>query len=363
MVSILIIEHKTRRIALEISEFIAPQKLVIIPFEESVSVTGLVGTTILGGRRLGFIVDVPSLMALSINKETKGLKKKFFEEADLAESETIQAALGQKDHREIDSKRPEIESIPFSEKKTVVEHEFVIELEKLFPKLNENIFALESDPGNSDLINAVFRLFHTIKGNLIMMGLPKGGETVHSVESILDQVRGEKQEIIPEMMDIIMDCVSYIEDIVKQMKTGEWEDRAMEDILKRSNAMLLERPVKHEKITGVASAEIQFSHEAAYRLPMHRRNKNPFYQVYIEFESFGQPSFLVACLIYKRICEVGDVLGTVPMLVDIEKGLMDGKIKILFTSNRPKDHLENSFKDLFSKHYGASCINFSLKSY
>jgi hypothetical protein len=96
---------------------------------------------------------------------------------------------------------------------------------------------------------------------------------------------------------------------------------------------------------------------------MHRINKSQFYRIYIEFDSGSQPSFLVACLIYKRICDVGDVLGTVPLLSDIEKGMMEGKIKLLFTSNREPNLLENELKDLFTKHYGARLVNLTSVSY
>ena len=71
----------------------------------------------------------------------------------------------------------------------------------------------------------------------------------------------------------------------------------------------------------------------------------------------------MACLIYKRICDVGDVLGTVPLLSDIEKGMMDGKIKLLFTSNYEPDVLEKALKDLFTKHYGALLVNLTSVGY
>ena len=357
-VPVLIIEHKGRRIALTVSEFLAPQKLVIIPFDESISVTGLVGSTILGGRKLGFIVDVPSLIGLAMDEEVRDITKKL-KRRDTEQIEGMDTG-GNPEPTETEAAPDESY---LSENVLAVRKEFIGELEKLFPELNESVFALESDPSDNERVNAAFRLFHTIKGNFIMMGLPKGGETIHCIESILDNTRSRNIEVTPELMDIIMDGVSYIEDGVQKMKTGTWEDKAAEDIVERSAALLPKQRFDQKEIIDVASSEIKLTHESEYRALMHRKNKSQFYRIYIEFDSGGQPSFLVACLIYKRLCDVGDVLGTVPLLSDMEKGMMDGKIKLLFTSNYDHDFLEKTLKDLFTKHYGARLVNLESTGY
>ncbi len=362
-VSILIIENKGRKIAFGVSEFLAPQKLVIIPFEETLTVTGLTGTTVLGGRKLGFIVDIPSLFDLSTDKMSDGKPQNRTDEYDAdPDIGIVPAGLKTEDPDDIIKttmeQAPDEKSIDDSGKNSLAQQEFIIEIEKLFPELNNNIFALESEPGSLDLINAVFRLFHTIKGNLIMMGLVRGGETVHGVESVLDYVRSGDAEITPEIMDIIMDAVSYIENIVQNLKAGTWEDKLVEDIIERSRHIIPESKPVHDKIIDVAEAEIRLSHESAYRAAKLRKNKNNFYQIYIEFEPDDQPAFLVACLMYKRICEVGDVLGSVPLLEDIEKGFIDNKVKFMFASEKEPDNLEKPLKDIFTIHYGAQRVVF-----
>ncbi len=360
-IPILIIEHKGKRIALTVSEFLAPQKLVIIPFNESISVTGLIGSTILGGRKLGYIVDVPALISLAIDKVIKDVTRKL-KEKDVDEKEAIEKSV---DHGSIETEFP-ANDFPHTQTEISinVRQEFTVELEKIIPELNEIAFALESDPSDNDKINTAFRLFHTIKGNLIMMGLPMGGETVHCIESVLDSIRSNPEEgISPEMMDIIMDGISYIEDVVRNMKAGTWEDKISEDVLDGSAKLLPKQHFDQKEITDVESVDFRLTHESEYRALMYRKNKSQFYRIYIEFDSGGQPSFLVACLLYKRICEVGDVLGTVPILSDIEKGMMDGKIKILFTSSYKRELLEKAFKDLFAKHYGAHLVNLTSVSY
>ena len=64
--NILIIENKGDRIAFEVDAFHEPQKLVAVPFDGSLYVRGLSGSTFLGGQRLGFIVDVPALLGRAL---------------------------------------------------------------------------------------------------------------------------------------------------------------------------------------------------------------------------------------------------------------------------------------------------------
>ena len=61
---VIIIDSKNGRIALKVSEFIRPQKLVLIPLPEIFSVRGVAGTTILGGNQLGMVLDPFDLIAM-----------------------------------------------------------------------------------------------------------------------------------------------------------------------------------------------------------------------------------------------------------------------------------------------------------
>jgi len=370
IVPILIIEHKQNKIALVVSEFLAPQKLVIIPFDETLSVTGLIGTTILEGRSLGFIIDVPSLIELAVDKDFVTGKRVLTKNDDFMDpmgdvvSDEASVPPPRIDVKKIEQQpdqqaKQSAELVPDTNDEDFDEMfagEFISEVEKLYLELSESVYSLESDLGNSDLINATFRLFHTVKGNLIMMGLQKGGETVHCVESVLDQVRTRNVEVSPEILDIINEGVSYIEELVQQSKAGQWKDVLSKDISEQCAAILPEETFEHDEVDDVASEDIKLSNEAAYRAVIHRKQQMNFYRIYVEFNSGVQPSFLVACLIYKRICEIGDVLGTSPYLNDIEKGMMHGKLKMLFASDQEYEFLNQRLSEFLSEHYGASLV-------
>jgi len=358
-VPVLVIDHKGMSVALRISEFFSPQKLVIIPFAGTLNVVGLSGTTILGGRKLGFIIDVPSLIDRAMGR--RGVRAARKAEA---------AAIAPRMTREITATQEAAEKAPPPVRREAKEEvkaedvaaatrEFIVEIEKLLPTLNEALFALESDTRNMDHVNKAFRMYHTIKGNFIMIGLAKGGATVHSVESVLDRVRSKKVEMTPEVMDILMDGVAYIEEVVRQSKAGAWQDAESSSILEQCAKILPEEKAELKAAVDVATTEVRLSHEASYRSIQYKKLRTPSYMCYIEFDPGQQPAFLVACLIYKRVSEVGDVLGTVPPLVDIERGVMDGKVKLLFASAMDAGKLEEALVHTLTSHYGAQVVRFS----
>ncbi len=363
MLHLLIVEHKTYRIALAVSEFMAPQKLVIIPFHEKFSVEGLVGSTILGARQLGFIVDVPSLIDLAMERTDRSAGQDQARTPESLQQELASSISEQEDAKtETTGMEQPTESALTAEEEGMAQA-FVGELEKLCQELNQAVFALEANPEDADSLNAAFRLFHTIKGNLIMMGLPLGGDTVHSVESILDCVRGGEHKMSEEIMDIVMEGVSYVEDLTQKVKNQTWQDHASEDILNRSRAILPETTFDQEAVEDVASGEIVLSAEAVYRALDYRRKRRHFYRLYVEFDADPQPSFLVACLIYRRVSEAGDILGTLPTISDVEKGMMGGKMKFLFVSDHEHAVLLEAFQHLFREHYGATGVDLTSIAY
>ncbi|MBI5636987.1 MAG: chemotaxis protein CheW [Nitrospinae bacterium] len=369
LVQVLVVDHKGFSVALKISEFFSPQKLVIIPFNGALAVEGLSGTTILGGRKLGFIIDVPSLIDRAIGKRgVRGLRKTAEpgKKAGAMAAETSAAAETPEGGEYHAAAEPATSAAALAETGEIrvedaaaATQEFIVEIEKLMPALNESLFALESDTGNADHINKAFRMYHTIKGNFIMIGFAKGGATIHSVESVLDRVRGGKAPMSAEVMDILMDGVAYIEEVVRSSKAGQWTDQPSTAILEASAKILPDEKPQTRRETDVTAEAVQLSHEAWYRANKYKKEMIPTYMAYIEFDAGKQPPFLAACLIYKRFTEIGDVLGTVPPLEDIEKGFMYGKIKVLFASAADAGILEEALVRISTRHYGAQVVKFS----
>lgn len=66
---------------------------------------------------------------------------------------------------------------------------FVVECRELLEQMEDSLLRIEQDPKNPDVINAIFRAAHTIKGSAGLFGFEFIVEFTHTAESVLDRAR------------------------------------------------------------------------------------------------------------------------------------------------------------------------------
>ncbi len=103
------------------------------------------------------------------------------------------------------------QTVPIGDRELAAD--FVGEAQEHFDTADENLLRLESDPANKDAIGAVFRAFHTIKGVSGFIGLTPIGELAHAAESLLDDVRKDRNVFGGAVADVVFRAL----DMLKQM--------------------------------------------------------------------------------------------------------------------------------------------------
>ncbi len=80
---------------------------------------------------------------------------------------------------------------------------------------------LEHDPSNKELLNGLFRSVHTIKGNLVYVGLKDLTPLIQSMEDLLDAIRSEQILYDNLLSDVILLAMDKTKQMVqaKQAKT------------------------------------------------------------------------------------------------------------------------------------------------
>lgn len=81
---------------------------------------------------------------------------------------------------------------------------FVVETKEIFDKLDLDLVELEKRPEDKDLLNDIFRSFHTIKGTSGFLGLIKLQNLTHRGEDILNKLRKGEAKVNPFIMDAIL---------------------------------------------------------------------------------------------------------------------------------------------------------------
>lgn len=99
--------------------------------------------------------------------------------------------------------------------------DFIIETTELLEGLDEDLVALEKSPKDADLLNKIFRAFHTIKGSSSFLGFEKITQLTHKLEDLLNSLRRFELELTPSIMDAILLSVDKLKTMVDMVKQNQ----------------------------------------------------------------------------------------------------------------------------------------------
>jgi len=98
--------------------------------------------------------------------------------------------------------------------------DFVSEAEENLDTIEVNLIELEQDPSNKDIINDIFRPFHTIKGVSGFLSLPKINRLAHTTENLLDCARSGDFLINNTATDAILESVDTLKKLIGRVRKG-----------------------------------------------------------------------------------------------------------------------------------------------
>jgi len=89
--------------------------------------------------------------------------------------------------------------------------------------MEQSIVALESDPEDEELLRAIFRIAHTIKGSSSCIGLQGVTEFAHVLEDLLELMRKRRVQVNPEVISLLLQSVDALKEMVSAGVIGEDE--------------------------------------------------------------------------------------------------------------------------------------------
>jgi two-component system chemotaxis sensor kinase CheA len=115
--------------------------------------------------------------------------------------------------------------------------EFVAEAEEIIENLNQNLLAMEATEDKTtvrpDVLNAIFRAAHTLKGMSGMVGLKKVSEISHRLEDMLDNLRMGKLPMSQPVMDTLFKGMELLRGIIESVNAGKGEDADISPMLQQ----------------------------------------------------------------------------------------------------------------------------------
>ncbi len=103
---------------------------------------------------------------------------------------------------------------------------FISEAQEQIANLEQLLLQLEDQPDDRELLNALFRCAHTVKGSAGIFGLDKVVAFTHHVESLLDRLREGQLSLTPALSTLLLKCNDQIRALVDQARQGDEPDDA-----------------------------------------------------------------------------------------------------------------------------------------
>lgn len=90
--------------------------------------------------------------------------------------------------------------------------------------LDQEIINLETDPENKELMDEIFRAFHTLKGNAGIVGMKKFEKFAHIAEEVLTDIRDGNRKIDSDIITFMLDSLDRLKVLHRTMvETGSDE--------------------------------------------------------------------------------------------------------------------------------------------
>ncbi len=128
--------------------------------------------------------------------------------------------------------------------------DFLMEASDLLSDVDSKLVDLEKAPGDKDLLNMIFRGFHTIKGGAGFLNANELVTLCHLTENLFDKLRNDELQLNPALMDVIMDATGEVRLMFGDLGKSVQPKAAPADLLSSLQDALQGKTVKKNKSTA-----------------------------------------------------------------------------------------------------------------
>ena len=99
--------------------------------------------------------------------------------------------------------------------------DYLMECEELLQQLDQDLVTIETSPEDSELLNRIFRAFHTIKGTSGFMGFTAIVELTHHAEDVLNLLRKGDRKVDRHTMDVLLEALDQLRIMIGDVRANK----------------------------------------------------------------------------------------------------------------------------------------------
>lgn len=234
---------------------------------------------------------------------------------------------------------------------------FIEESKDNLQTLNENLLNLENNPSDTETVNAIFRVAHTLKGMAGTMGFAKMQKLTHSLENVLSEIRAGNLMVDSNMVDILFQSLDGLENYVEEItNTGSegTEDyinliNELGKIIENKSDTLGEVGTDTSKVEEEQKEQTEAAQELIKLPESQELVKNNalsmgmnVYQITIELSDNCVLKSARAFIIYTDLERVGEIIHSNPSTQEIEDEKFEKEFTVVLVTKEPKEKVEEA---------------------
>ncbi len=133
--------------------------------------------------------------------------------------------------------------------------DFLVESGEILELLSEQLVDLEQNPEDKDLLNAIFRGFHTVKGGAGFLQLDALVGCCHIAENVFDILRNGKRSVDADLMDVVLRALDAVNEMFNEVREGKDPTPADPDLL--NDLQRFARPASETEAEAYEEPEVE----------------------------------------------------------------------------------------------------------
>ncbi|PMK00836.1 chemotaxis protein CheA [Vibrio sp. 10N.261.55.A7] len=133
--------------------------------------------------------------------------------------------------------------------------DFLVEAGEILELLSEQLVELENNPDDKELLNAIFRGFHTVKGGAGFLSLTELVDTCHGAENVFDILRNGQRSVNAGLMDTMLRALDTVNEQFKAVQESEPLPVADQELLDELHRLC--RPESEDEASVEVAAPVE----------------------------------------------------------------------------------------------------------
>ncbi|MFC7372192.1 chemotaxis protein CheW [Fictibacillus iocasae] len=217
---------------------------------------------------------------------------------------------------------------------------FLDESREHLQSINTQLLLLESNPGETAIVNEIFRSAHTLKGMSATMGYTDLASLTHMMENLLDAIRNKKAEATPDVLDALFASIDHLEAMVGSIGSGGDGQRDVSDTVRLLEQLESGKPLVEKK--AVPTARLEYDDFEKTVILESREQGFHVFEIRVTLEDSCQLKAARVYMVFSALEQKGEVIKANPPIEQLEAEQFDSAFTAVLVTNEQLETIKET---------------------